>query len=445
LRNNTFKLCRAQGTPDSEVRGGMVLVPKSWIGCGLAGKSAIAACLALLPLQCLPAQEMISSLSPGSPVRLMPSDTVILESPENRKDLPCTVTPDKPILGFDLKFQVRYEVSVPLKELAGSENHLTMVFRVTPENHPDDPVYFSQHWTVPPIDSDEGGPAYLESAFNVGEGKYHVDWLMRDRSERMCSFHWDSEASLPARDKQMALDIQANTVQALDPELFKQEPPIQREEKPAPLNVKVMMNFAPQDANSAALQALDTTALLSMLRSISREPRICKFSIVAYNMQQQLVIYRQDDAPQIDFPGLGKAIKTLHLGTVDLKHLAQKHSDTDFLTGLMNKEVKEAPEKLDALIFAGPKVMLDDGLAPDTLKQLSDVKFPIFYMNYNANPQMNPWRDAIGATVRFLKGAEYTISRPRDLFFAWTEIMGRIVKSKIGRSATANAANAALQ
>jgi hypothetical protein len=238
----------------------------------------------------------------------------------------------------------------------------------------------------------------------------------------------------------MTLDIAAGAVQAVDPEVFKQEPPIQREQKPAPLNVKVMVNFAPQDANSAALQPLDTRALLSMLRSISREPRICKFSVVAYNMQQQKVIYRQDEASQIDFPALGQAVKSLRLGTVDLKHLVQKHSDTDFLAQLMTSEVKDPKDSLDALIFAGPKVMLDDGLTPDTLKQLSDVKFPVFYMNYNSNPQANPWRDAIGNTVRFLKGVEYTISRPRDLFFAWTEIIGRIVKSKVGRPATADAA-----
>jgi hypothetical protein len=60
-------------------------------------------------------------------------------------------------------------------------------------------------------------------------------------------------------------------------------------------------------------------------------------------------------------------------------------------------------------------------------------------MNYNLNPQANPWHDSISMAVRFLKGAEYTISRPRDLFFAWTEIMGRIVKLKTGRTATADA------
>jgi hypothetical protein len=416
----------------------MVLVPKSRVGFGRTGNLGILPCLALLALNCLSAQELI--VPGGGVVRLIPADSAILESQENRKDLPCTVTPDKAVLGFDLKFHLGYEVTVPIKELAGTENQLTMIFRVALENHPDDAFYFSQHFQVPEITLDAaGGPAYLEGSFNVGEGKYHIDWLMRDRGERMCSYHWDSEASLPARDKQMALDIPAGAVQAIDPEVFKQEPPVPREPKPAPLNVKIMVNFAPQDANSAALQPLDTRALISMLRSVSREPHIAKFSLVAYNMQQQKVIYRQDDASQIDFPALGQAVKSLHLGTVELKHLVQKHSDTDFLTQLMTTETKDPKDGLDALIFAGPKVMLDDGLSPDTMKQLSEVKFPVFYMNYNANPQMNPWRDAIGNAVRSLKGAEYTISRPRDLFFAWTEIMGRIVKLKLGRAATADA------
>jgi hypothetical protein len=59
----------------------------------------------------------------------------------------------------------------------------------------------------------------------------------------------------------------------------------------------------------------------------------------------------------------------------------------------------------------------------------------VFYMNYNVNPTANPWRDAIGTAVKALKGAEFTISRPRDLFFVWSEIIGRIVKFKVGKPA----------
>jgi len=92
----------------------------------------------------------------------------------------------------------------------------------------------------------------------------------------------------------------------------------------------------------------------------------------------------------------------------------------------------------DAVIFAGPKVILDEAIPQETLKQLTDVKPAVFYMNYSLNPQANPWRDAIGTAVKYLKGVEYTISKPRDLFFSWTDIMGRIVKLKFGKSSLSN-------
>lgn len=368
---------------------------------------------------------------------MLTSDSAVLESTENRKDLPCTVTPEKPTLAFDMKFHAGYDVQVPLKELAGSENQLTMVFRVTPDGK-SEPVYFKQHYTVPAIEDNAGGAAYLQGGFALGEGKYHIDWLMRDRTERVCSFHWDSEAAIPQKDRPMKVDIAAGSVQPIDAELFKAEGPVERDKTNPPLNIKVMVNFAPQDSASSTMQPLDTVALVSILRSIARDPHVGSFSVVAYNMQEQKVIYRQEGASQIDFPALGKALDSLNLGTVDLKHLTEKHGDSEFLASLLTTEVKDDKQNPDAVIFAGPKIMLDDGLPSETVKQLSDVKIPVFYMNYNLNPQANPWRDAIGNTVKALKGAEFTITRPRDLFFSWTDIVGRIVKFKFGRTGIAS-------
>ena len=272
---------------------------------------------------------------PGGVSRLFTSDAAILESQEARKDLPCSVTSVKPNIGFDLKFHSGYEVSVPLKELSGEGNLLTMVFRVIPKDHPDDAVYLSQRMSVPSIADDSKGDAYLRGTFDVGEGKYHVDWLMRDRSERFCSSSWDIEAALAPKDADMTLDIAADRIEPVDTEPFKQEPPVERAQNEPPLNVKVMVNFAPQNALSATLQPLDTNALVSILRNIARDPRIGKFSIVAFNMQEQRVIYREESASQIDFPALGEALRSLNLGTVDLKKLEQKHGDTDFLANLM--------------------------------------------------------------------------------------------------------------
>jgi hypothetical protein len=383
----------------------------------------------------LHAQILIHGSGPHQRANIFNTDLAVLESGEQRKDLPCTVTPSKPTLGFDLKFHAGYQVTVPLKELSGTENSLSIVFRVAPDGHLDDPVYFTQHLRVPPIEEDAKGDAYLQGAFDVGEGSYHVDWLMRDRTERICSSYWDSEAALGSKDRSMNLAIAPQAIQRAAGEEFTEEPPVQRAPIDPPLNVKVLVNFAPQNSLSAALQPLDTTALVSILRTISRDPRIGKFSIVAFNMQEQKVIYRQDGASRIDFPALGTALTTLNLGTVDLKRLGDKHGDTDFLTSLVRKEMTPAPQDHpDALVFAGPKILLDANPQEGALKDASDIDFPVFYMNYNLNPQAVPWKDAISHTVHFFRGYEYTISRPRDLWFAVSEMVSKIVKSRNGRS-----------
>jgi hypothetical protein len=383
------------------------------------------------------AQILIHGSGPYHRANIFNTDLAVLEGGEQRKDLPCTVTPSKPTLGFDLKFHAGYQVIVPLKELAGTENTLNIVFRVAPEAHRDDPIYFTQHLRVPPLEEDAKGDAYLQGAFDVGEGSYHIDWLMRDHTERVCSSNWDAEAVLGSKDRPMGLAIAPDDIQRADGEAFKEEPPIQRAPIDPPLNVKVLVNFAPQNSLSAALQPLDTTALVSILRTISRDPRIGKFSIVAFNMQEQKVIYRQDGASRIDFPALGTALTTLNLGTVDLKRLSDKHGDTDFLTSLVRKEMTPDPQDHpDALVFAGPKILLDANPPNEALKDAADIDFPVFYMNYNLNPQAVPWKDAISHTVHFFRGYEYTISRPRDLWFAVSEMVSKIVKSRNGKSAS---------
>jgi hypothetical protein len=381
------------------------------------------------------AQVVMTGSGPGGLIRIFNTDAAVLELQEVRKDLPCSVVPVKPVLGFDLRFHSGYEVSVPLKELAGSENLLTMVFRVTPENRKDEPVYFVQRVRVPAIEQDAKGDAYLQGAFDLGEGNYHVDWLMRDRSERVCSDYWDVQAGLPSRDRQMDLELTPGAIRAAEAEPFKEEPPIERNQTEPPLNVKVLVNFAPQNQRSATLQPLDTTALVSILRGISREPRITKFSLVAFNLQEQRIVYRQDNANRIDFPALGEALQSLNLGTVDLKRLSQKSGETEFLTQLIQKEIG-TEDHPDALIFAGPKALLDGNVPRDSLRDVGDVEYPVFYMNYNLNPQNNPWRDAIGHAVKFFKGYEFTISRPRDMWTAISEIISRTVKFKNGRRAS---------
>jgi hypothetical protein len=388
---------------------------------------ALLLCAAAAPMY---AQVMLRPAEEGQLVHPMPSDVVVLESDETRRDLPCTVTPRKPELGFDLRFHSGYYATVALRELSGQGGTLSIVFRVAPDEDRNRASYFVQHFRVPAIEDDAKGDALLGGAVDVGEGKYHVDWLMRDQSERICSTTWTTEASLPAKDKPMPLFIEANQILQSLPEPFVNDS-FARTTGAADdaLNLKLLVNFAPQNSAAATLQRTDTEALVSILKAIERDGRVAHIALVAFNMEEGRIVYRQDTADNIDFPALGKALNTVKLGTVNVAKLGQKHSETDFLESLIEQEIGTTSHP-DAVIFAGPKAMLDADVPQGDLRRIGDVECPVFYMNYNLDPQSVPWKDAISHAIRAFKGTEYTISRPRDLWVSTTEMVNRIVRTK---------------
>lgn len=399
-------------------------------------------CIALLPLLILSIamtptavpQVLIKPSAPGEPVNLNPADMELLEADEARRDLPCDVTPVKPDLGFDLRFHAGYTVTVPLKELEGTEDMLTVLFRVYPQAEKSRARYFVQHIRVPAIQDDAKGDATLGGMIDLGEGNYHVDWLIRDRMERSCSSSWDYDASLPPKDKPMALFIGPNQVAETIQQPFVNDPSVRpahggSQTNDEQLSIKLLVNFAPQKQDSAALQRTDTDALVSILKTIQRDPHVAHISLVAFNMEASRILYRQESSGQINFSALGRSLETMQLGTVDVQHLDQKHSETDFLESLIQKEVVGARHS-DAVIFAGPKAMLDADVPQEDLRRIGDIECPVFYMNYNLNPQAVPWKDSISHAIRAFKGTEYTISRPRDLWFSTSEILDRILRSK---------------
>ena len=380
-------------------------------------------------------QLLLKPSQPGEQITLLPSDVAIFEEDQPRSDIPCTVTPRKAELGFDLRFHSGFDVSLPMRELAGSGEVLTVVFRVFSDGDREHAANFVQHFHVPTIGEEAKGDALLQGGIDLGEGNYHIDWLLRDRAERICSASWDVEAELTAKDKPMPLFLAARQIAETPPEPFVNEAgdTLDHHTSGDSLTIKLLVNFAPQNAASAALQRSDTDALVSILRTIERDPRVGRISLVAFNMEEGRVVYRQDTTARIDFPALGKALEGMKLGTVNVQQLSQKHSETDFLEDLITHEVSNAGHP-DAVVFAGPKAMLDADVPENNLRRIGDIECPVFYMNYTLNPQAIPWKDAISRAIRTFKGTEYTISRPRDLWFSTSEMVSRIVRHKRDRA-----------
>ena len=373
------------------------------------------------------AQTLIQSSLPTMPVRLIHTDQAVLDLGEPKQDLPCMVTPIKPVLDFDMKFHAGYNVTVPLRELAVARNELTVIFRVRAEDGHDEPSYFQQQWQVPPLDEDAKGDVRLQGNFASGEGRFHVDWLMRDHDDRFCSDYWDFKAFLTPADRQMRLALAPATVQAEESETFQPEPPIASSAPAAGpgSDLKILIHVAALHTSSSVFQPADTQTLASTLRAIAREPAFRRFSLVAFDLHNLRVIYRQDYADHIDFPALGEALKLLSPGTVNVNALGRGHTETEFLTELIRQEML-TERKPDALIFLGPKFGLEKDISREALAEFGEPRYPVFYISYSLSPQASVWTDAISHTVRFFKGFEYTVSHPRDLWFAITQVLSRI-------------------
>jgi hypothetical protein len=385
--------------------------------------------LAALWLTALPAQELMEGIGTGG--RLMPADEGILELGESRTDLPCRIRPVNPELQFDFSFHPSYDLEIPLRELAETKS-ITAVFRVIPEGRPEEAVHFRQKWTVPELPDKPAGSVHLRGEFVVGEGEYRVDWLMRDDSERYCSASWRVSARLKSRDRQVALHLAPRAILPFTTDLFQPEAPVPRDLN-QPLKIRILLHLSAPSKSAAAMRTAETMALLSMLRNIAREPRIGSVSITAFNIDQGRILYRQQAASQIDFPGLGQAIQQSSFGTISVQTLREPVDAARFMSDLLIQEC--AGDEIDALIFIGPARSPEAGAWRNLPKALSTITYPVFYLNYNPMALSNPWRDSIGSVVKFLRGVEYVIAEPRDVSLAWNEIMSRIEKDSTSQPA----------
>ncbi len=246
----------------------------------------------------------------------LPGDLAVLATAEARQDLPCRVTPARAALGFDLGLHAGYTVRIPRQDLPAGR--LRLLIRITPLDHPGDPVYLNDRVDVPPTNED----LVLQGRFAVREGRYQVDWLLRDQSERVCSAHWEVSAQAP-RGVELAAHLD-------------EEAPVARE---GSLHLRVLLPLAPPYV---------IEDLVTMLRAITREPRFGRLSLVAFQPAERRIVFRQDDTPRLDFRGLRDALGRADFVRVDYRSLLAKQ---DVLSGLL----AEGP--YDAVLVLGPTLV----------------------------------------------------------------------------------------
>lgn len=375
-------------------------------------------CLAQTPLQ---------SAVGGAEIRIVTTDMAVLSAGDVRDDLPCSVTPLDPRLGFDLQYQAGYVVNIPLASLAGEGDSLRVLFRIRALGVDDQPRYFVDRFSVPHVEEGANGETALSGQYTLGPGRYRVDWLMRDRSERVCSAHWEVQTSTTEEFEELAATPMANAIGGRRDDVFLEEPPVQRAAVQSLLHVKLIVNFTPTDPRDVQLRPYDVENIVSILRAISREPQIGTFSLVSFNMQEERVIFEQENVTRIDFPELGNSVGSIEGGKIDIRQLRDEESGTRFLADLLQRHLAPGDPEADAIIFVGPKLVLEKKISGELLVN-SAVTSPVFYLIYDRNPRAFPWRDAISSILRPFRSLEYSITLPRDFGLAMKDMMFRLKK-----------------
>jgi hypothetical protein len=212
-------------------------------------------------------------------------------------------------------------------------------------------------------------------------------------------------------------------------EVFYEEPPVMRLRGEL-RHVKLIINFTPTNLAMAGLSAYDLKSVVSMARVIAREPEFGLFSVVAYQSQRELIFFEQNRATQIEFPALGEALADVRGGTVDIETLQDKESSRRFLLELLEQNLIHGESDPDAIIFLGPKLVFDCSAKTAVISPVEITSSPIFYLIYNRNPRVYPWRDAISLGLSNQVIDEFNILEAKDFGEAVRSILARLEASE---------------
>lgn len=349
--------------------------------------------------------------------------------------LKCSVKPLNPFLDFAFRFEAGYFISCPVKEFGGRSDRLISYVRVTPDSGA--AVFLAGGYPLPALPRALTNQVNLRKlnnyfemsgGFVLGEGRFTVDLLLVDGHNRIRRAHWTVKANRNGHEKDVPLTIAANTAAAFPVYSWDGKPCV----PPRPgSRVTILLDAAPMDPYSRKLRAWDRAFLLGSLSSLLRQTPAESVRLIAFNLDQQRVIFRQDHFDQAGFSRLAEALERLELGTVSYKTLQRRNGWAELLAGLVNEQITDQPPS-DSVIFLGPTTRIADKFPQTMLRPCAPGSPQFFYFEY-----FPFWRsgseypDAIQTATRACKGKTLKIHSPGEFAEAIRKANERFATSSI--------------
>ena len=332
------------------------------------------------------------------------------------RPLKCEVIPVPARLSFSFRFQTGYVARMPLKQYTGSGHHWNILVRVTPEGA--EPFYlgsFTRLRTIP----NTKAQGELGGVYQVGEGRYAVDWMLADDANRACRKSWKIEAKLDSKERGLKLGMLPNTV---GPITFRRWSP-QTDADVRPLNhLTVLLHAAPLFPRSTRFRVQDRLLLLGSLASLLEALPARSVRLVVFNLDQQKELFRQDDLTPDSFEQVAQSTSNLQLQLVDYKVLQNRRGHIGLLAELINQEL--APQQPSGtVIFLGPTSRYLDNFPDSAIEPRSGSAPRFFYFQYKPYFGRDPnFPDSVAFAIKKVKGKTILIHTPDEFAHAIQEV-----------------------
>ncbi len=329
--------------------------------------------------------------------------------------LDCQVETFKPFLDFSFRFEIGYLVRCPLKQFKGRQTAVGTLLRVREKTGP--ATTLGQSFSVPPVPPEMKDKVDLQhvrnemdfsGVFAAGEGDYDVQLVVFDEHHRKCRKSWRAKAHPRGDETRVNIAMQPGSVAAVS------LPPwngISSDGKG--LNLTVLLDAAPANPSSSKLHAWDRAFLLGALSSLLRQTSVASVRIVAFNLDQQLELFRENDFDHTGLYRLSSALNRLELGTVSYRILQNQQGWEELLAGLMREEMSRGKPS-DAIVFLGSTSRVDTKTVVRTINAKTDTHKPLFYFQYSPSPGRE-FPDTIQYLVSAYDGTTFHLHSPGDL------------------------------
>lgn len=356
-----------------------------------------------------------------------------LDGGRSGDELKCRLRPIEPFLDFSFRFDAGYIASCPVKEFGGKRSLLIAYTRIVPEGGapvvlgsayrlPEIPPWLTDRITLQKVNTN----FEMSGGFVLGEGQYKVDVMLTDGRNRSCHVHWTLKSKRNRQEKNARVAVPPNTAAAYPLSSWKGKsdavaPPGSR--------LTILLDAAPMIPSSMKLRAWDRAFLLDSLTSLLRQTPAESVRLIAFNLDQQREIFRQDHFDRAGFTKLSNTLSRLELGTVSYKALQRQAGSAQLLAKLVNEQNAQRSSS-DTVVFLGPAVRNTDKVPETMLLPCRPDSPRFFYLEY-----FPMWRlgrefpDAIHSAVRACNGKVLKVHSPGEFAEAIRKMNERLAAS----------------